>query len=108
MSPKKALEPVQRTTALCYVRLSLTRDESDLNSPERQRTNIQAECERRGWTPEWYEDVDGHKSGTKEDNRPGWLALRHCKQISNAAILREWNTKQQKNKLQVYGRNMKR
>jgi signal transduction histidine kinase len=35
-------------------------------------------------------------------------ADRHCKQISNAAILREWNTKQQKNKLQVYGRNMKR
>lgn len=64
------------TTALCYVRLSMTRDEADLNSPERQKANIQAECDRRGWTAEWYEDTDGHKSGTKEENRPGWLALK--------------------------------
>lgn len=77
MSSKKVATPaIPRTIALCYVRLSLSRDESDLNSPERQRANIQAECERRGWTPEWYEDVDGHKSGTKEENRPGWLALK--------------------------------
>jgi recombinational DNA repair ATPase RecF len=33
--------------------------------------------------------------------------LRHCKQISNAAILGEWNKKQQKNKSELYGRNMK-
>ncbi len=77
MSSKKQLGFVPHTTtALCYVRLSMTRDESDLNSPERQRANIQTECERHGWTPEWYEDVDGHKSGTKEANRPGWLALK--------------------------------
>jgi hypothetical protein len=25
---------------------------------------------------EWYEDVDGHRSGTTEKNRPGWLALK--------------------------------
>lgn len=76
MSLKKPAQPIQRDVALCYVRLSLTRDETDLNSPERQRTNVLAECERRGWKPEWYEDVEGHKSGTKEDNRPGWLALK--------------------------------
>lgn len=76
MTSPIAIEPAQRTTALCYVRLSLTRDENDLNSPDRQRTNIQAECQRRGWTPEWYEDVDGHKSGTREENRPGWLGLK--------------------------------
>ena len=76
MSRKKTAVSMPRTVALCYVRLSLTRDESDLNSPERQRANIQAECDRRGWTPEWYEDVEGHKSGAKEDNRPGCLALK--------------------------------
>ena len=54
----------------------MTRDESDLNSPERQRANIKVECDRRGWQPEWYEDADGHKSGTKEENRPGWMALK--------------------------------
>ncbi len=76
MPSKKLAQPIARTIALCYVRLSMTRYESDLNSPERQCSNIQAECERRGWTPEWYEDVEGHKSGTKEENRPGWLALK--------------------------------
>lgn len=76
MSSNKPTLPVSRTVALCYVRLSLSRDESDLNSPERQRANVQAECDRRGWKPEWYEDVEGHKSGTKEENRPGWLALK--------------------------------
>ncbi len=77
MPSKKLAQPIARTIALCYVRPSMTRDESDLNSPERQRSNIQAECERRGWTPEWYEDVEGHKSGTKEENRPGWMALKN-------------------------------
>lgn len=76
MSRKKPAVSMPRTVALCYVRLSLTRDESDLNSPERQRANIRTECERRGWTPEWYEDVEGHKSGAREENRPGWLALK--------------------------------
>ncbi|MEP7285512.1 MAG: recombinase family protein [Chloroflexota bacterium] len=85
MPSKKPANFVQRSTALCYVRLSLTRDESDLNSPERQRANIRAECERRGWTPEWYEDVEGHKSGTEEDNRPGWLALKE--RLSDADII---------------------
>ena len=61
--------------ALCYVRLSQTRDDNDRNSPERQHTNIEYMCNEYGWTPEWYEDVEGHKSGTKVKNRPGWLAL---------------------------------
>lgn len=41
-SPKKN---VDRNTALCYVRLSWTRDDNDANSPERQRANIQRVCE---------------------------------------------------------------
>lgn len=83
-----------RTVALCYVRQSLTRklDEEtaanqegdsqvesrtklDMDSPERQRSNIERICQAKGWTPEWYQDAEGHKSGTKEHNRPGWLAL---------------------------------
>src|SRR5437773_114567 len=47
-----------------------------MDSPERQRANIQAACEQHGWKPEWYEDVEGHRSGTSEKNRPGWLALK--------------------------------
>ncbi|WP_119072093.1 recombinase family protein [Aggregatilinea lenta] len=66
---------IPRKIALCYVRQSYTRDESDTNSPERQQANIQAVCNREGWIPEWYTDAEGHKSGTKVNNRPGWLAV---------------------------------
>lgn len=66
----------QRTIALCYIRQSYTRDSNDLNSPERQRANIQRFCERKGWIPEWYQDAKGHKSGRHVKNRPGWLALK--------------------------------
>lgn len=66
----------KRNVALCYIRLSLTKTQDDENSPERQKANCLAYCEFRGWTPEFYEDRDGHKSGTKEINRPGWLALK--------------------------------
>ncbi|MEO1289370.1 MAG: recombinase family protein, partial [Chloroflexota bacterium] len=73
MSKKKYSE---RTIALCYVRLSFTRDEDDKNSVERQRANIQTVCDEKGWTPEWFEDADGHKSGRSEKNRPAWLRLK--------------------------------
>ena len=76
MPRQHAHPPVPRNIALCYVRQSQTRDSDDLNSPERQRENIRLVCQQHGWTPEWYEDVDGHKSGTKVKNRPGWLALK--------------------------------
>jgi hypothetical protein len=52
-----------RHVALCYIRQSYTRDANDTNSPQRQRANIQAVCDRYGWTPEWYVDAEGHKSG---------------------------------------------
>ena len=99
MAPrKKSASVVTRNVALCYVRLSYSRSEreedkdkvnnvndpnarrtdaqKDKDSPERQRANIQLECDRRGWVPEWYTDIDGHKSGQTEKNRPGWLALK--------------------------------
>ena len=65
----------QANVALCYIRQSYTRDGDDKNSPERQKANIERICEEHGWSPEWYEDTDGHKSGRKVQNRPGWLAL---------------------------------
>jgi DNA invertase Pin-like site-specific DNA recombinase len=74
--PRKTLSPVIRHIALCYVRKSWTRDASDTISPERQRDHIQAVCDQHGWQPEWYEDVEGHRSGMHENNRPGWLALK--------------------------------
>src|SRR5689334_17757162 len=75
MPRKQAPTPI-RTIALCYVRKSWTRDEKDTISPERQRSHIQAVCDQNGWQAEWYEDVDGHRSGMHEKNRPGWLALK--------------------------------
>src|SRR5258708_10071277 len=67
---------IKQTKALCYIRLSLTKTQDDENSPDRQKANCLDYCEFRGWTPEFYEDRDGHKSGTREENRPGWLALK--------------------------------
>ncbi len=67
---------VSRNVALCYVRQSFTRDANDMNSPERQRANIQTICEREGWRPLWFVDADGHKSGRSEKNRQNWLALK--------------------------------
>jgi DNA invertase Pin-like site-specific DNA recombinase len=66
---------VPRKIALCYVRLSYTKDESDKDSPERQKANIERICQREGWIPEWYVDAEGHKSGRTVDNRPGWQDL---------------------------------
>jgi DNA invertase Pin-like site-specific DNA recombinase len=67
---------VERRVALCYIRLSQTQNETDLKSPQRQRANLEAACDKYGWIPEWYADADKHKSGTKEDNRPQWLLLK--------------------------------
>lgn len=71
----RATPPLQ-PVALCYIRQSFTRDPNDMNSPERQRANIQAVCDREGWTPVWFIDAEGHKSGRYESNRPEWLRLK--------------------------------
>ncbi|MBZ0304749.1 MAG: recombinase family protein, partial [Anaerolineae bacterium] len=76
MSARSKRKSRHARIALCYIRQSYARDEDDVNSPERQRANIQTLCERNGWIPEWYEDVGGHKSGRSEKNRPQWLALK--------------------------------
>jgi DNA invertase Pin-like site-specific DNA recombinase len=49
---------------------------SDEISPERQRVRGIAECERRGWVAEIFEDAEGHRSGRREQGRPGWLSLK--------------------------------
>lgn len=82
--PRKKKQ-TERTTALCYVRQSQTIDESDTNSPERQRANIQVMCDQQGWIPEWYEDAEGHKSGRSVKNRQGWLALE--KRLSDKDVI---------------------
>ena len=50
---------VPRKVALCYVRLSYTKDQSDLQSPERQKANIQRICDREGWIPPHHSYHDG-------------------------------------------------
>lgn len=67
---------IDRKVALCYIRLSVTKEASDLTSPQRQRAHIEAACRKYGWIPEWYEDAKGHKSATKEENRPAWQELK--------------------------------
>src|SRR5258708_17712288 len=74
--PIKEAQASMRTIALCYVRQSFTRDGREMNSPGRQKDNIQAICEINGWNPEWYQDADGHKSRRSEKNRPAWLSLK--------------------------------
>jgi DNA invertase Pin-like site-specific DNA recombinase len=76
MSGPKADRSKKRQVALCYVRQSYTRDEDDKNSPERQKANIETFLQNKGWVAEWYEDVGGHKSARKEQNRPEWLRLK--------------------------------
>ncbi|MBK9123583.1 MAG: recombinase family protein [Chloroflexi bacterium] len=78
---------IERRVALCYIRLSQTKNESDLKSPERQRANLQAACDKYGWIPEWYADAEKHKSGTKESNRPQWLLLKARVNDPDVAVL---------------------
>ncbi len=73
--PRKQQSHVERNIALCYVRQSFTRNENDMNSPQRQKANIEEYCRRNGFVPEWYEDAEGHKSGRYVKNRPAWQDL---------------------------------
>ncbi len=66
---------VLRNVALVYVRRSVVKTAADEVSPERQRVCGVAEVERRGWI-EVYEDAEGHRSGRREQGRPGWLSLK--------------------------------
>jgi DNA invertase Pin-like site-specific DNA recombinase len=70
--PQEWIEP---NIALCYERLSYSRNGVDEISPKRQREFNQAVCEANGWQPELYADIEGHKSGRFVANRPGWQRL---------------------------------
>ncbi len=70
--------------ALCYIRLSFSRKEYeemdseytvDSQSPDRQRANIEAVCNKYGWKPRFFEDVGGHKSARDISKRPQWQLL---------------------------------
>lgn len=75
-SKKHPAKSSSANVALCYIRRSMVRDQKDLVSPEIQRQNILRICDTFGFTPEWYEDIEGHRSGMHEQGRPGWLALK--------------------------------
>ena len=87
MSGNNLFPSIERITALCYIRQSFTRNADDMNSPDRQRANIQAYCDRHGWIPEWYQDTEGHKSGRYVNNRPGFLALEERLQDTDVVAL---------------------
>ena len=85
MTEKKSTFNLQRKIALCYVRKSWTRSKKDEISPKRQRDHIQAICNLNGWQPEWYQDIDGHRSGMYEKIVLVGSHLRHV-----WAILMSW------------------
>ena len=62
---------------LGYRRKSMVRHQADLVSPERQTHACKLWLEMHGsdYTIEWFEDVEGHKSGRHEEGRPGWQEL---------------------------------
>lgn len=84
---RNSVSSIERKVALCYVRQSVTQRNDDMKSPERQRAILQSYCERHGWIPEWFEDASGHKSATKEDNRPAWLALKERMTCDDVAAI---------------------
>lgn len=62
---------------LIYIRKSVVRDDTDLESPERQLSNCQKRLEITETQPyklEVYQDLD--RSGIKEQGREGWLKLK--------------------------------
>ena len=61
---------------LCYRRKSLVVSNTDLISPEIQAQAVESHVHALGYRVEWYEDIDGHKSGRHEAGRPGWLNLK--------------------------------
>src|SRR3977135_2124892 len=76
MAKKARTSAIPRTIALCYVRQSYTCNANDMDSPERQKANIESLCAFRGWIPEFYTEAEGHKSAFYEENRPGWMSLK--------------------------------
>lgn len=64
-----------RIKALCYERLSYSKNGADEISPKRQREHNLRVCKANDWKPEIYGDTEGHKSGRFVKNRPGWQAL---------------------------------
>ncbi|MCG3208669.1 MAG: hypothetical protein FOGNACKC_02281 [Anaerolineae bacterium] len=62
---------------LGYRRKSMVRGQADLISPERQMhtCNLWLEIQDQPYVIEWYEDIDGHRSGRQEKGRPGWQSL---------------------------------
>lgn len=62
---------------LGYRRKSMVRNQADLVSPERQARSCELWLEMHGdeYSIEWYEDVEGHRSGRWEKTRPGWRDL---------------------------------
>jgi DNA invertase Pin-like site-specific DNA recombinase len=67
---------VARNVLLGYGRRSEVRNAIDEINVERQHSRIVAEANARGFTLEWFEDAEGHRSGRHEEGRPGWLSLK--------------------------------
>lgn len=68
---------MKQNILLGYRRKSLVRGKTDLVSPERQarQCELWVQMQDEDYIIEWYEDIEGHRSGRDEKNRPGWQEL---------------------------------
>ena len=68
---------MKQNILLGYRRKSLVRGKTDLVSPERQaqQCELWVQMQDEEYIIEWYEDIEGHRSGRYEKNRPGWQKL---------------------------------
>lgn len=73
---KQTLPSSERNIALCYARQSVTKDDSDRTSIDRQVSAMQEFAATQGWIAEVYVDAQGHRSGRNEENRPEWMRLK--------------------------------
>lgn len=62
--------------ALGYIRRSYGKAGQATTSPEKQRDGIAARAQESSWPVEWFEDIEGHRSGRSERARPAWGRLK--------------------------------
>jgi len=66
---------VSRNRALCYNRKSQVRNIDDTDSLAGYEAIVERECRERGYTIEWYRDVEGHRSGRHTKSRTDYRRM---------------------------------
>lgn len=88
---KLTLPSSERNIALCYARQSVTKNDGDKTSIDRQVSAVTAFAAQQGWVTEVFVDAQGHRSGRHEENRPEWLRLKERLDDPRVAALLCWD-----------------